>query len=111
MGFAGGDGDGGAGALAFAGHCGEARGVGLIGAVELAADKEKRQPFDAALKMGPRLAEAAQQEGLIVRSVPGDAIAFCPPLIITEDQIDELFDRFTRALDRFTQETAKEAAE
>ena len=61
--------------------------------------------------MGPKLAEVAQREGLIVRSVPGDAIAFCPPLIITEDQTDDMFDRFTRALDRFTRDTVKQAAE
>jgi 4-aminobutyrate--pyruvate transaminase len=99
--------------LGFAEHplVGETRGVGLIGAVELSADKEKRQPFDPALKMGPRLADAAQQEGLIVRSLPGDAVAFCPPLIITEEQIDDMFDRFDRALARFTREFAKEAAE
>ncbi|MDP6705604.1 MAG: aspartate aminotransferase family protein [Alphaproteobacteria bacterium] len=99
--------------MGFAEHplVGETRGVGLIGAVELSADKEKRQSFDPALKMGPRLADAAQQEGLIVRSLPGDAVAFCPPLIITEEQIDDMFDRFGRALDRFAQESAREAAE
>ncbi len=99
--------------MGFSDHplVGEARGVGLIGAVELVADKETRQNFDPSLKMGPKLAEVAQREGLIVRSVPGDAIAFCPPLIITEDQTDDMFDRFTRALDRFTRDTVKQAAE
>ena len=90
---------------------GECRGVGLIGAIELSADKAKRQPFEPALKMGPKLAEMAQSEGLIIRSLPGDAVAFCPPLIISEDEIDDLFDRFGRALDRFTQESSKQAAE
>ncbi len=90
---------------------GECRGVGLIGALELSADKEKRQAFDPGLKMGPRLAELAQEEGLIIRSLPGDSLAFCPPLIITEDQIDDMFDRFGRALDRFAQQAARQAAE
>ena len=35
-----------------------------------------------------------------MRSVMGDVITLCPPLIITAAEIDELFDRLTRALDR-----------
>jgi 4-aminobutyrate--pyruvate transaminase len=79
---------------------GEARGVGLIGALELVADKTTRQAFPAAAKAGVRLAQLAQEEGLIVRAM-GDSIALCPPLIITEAQLGELFERLTRAVDRF----------
>ena len=91
-----------AGLRRYAGHplVGEVRGVGLIGALELAADPAKRMPFDAAMKAGARLAELALQEGLIVRAM-GDAVAFCPPLIITPPQIDEMFERFDRAMVRF----------
>ena len=91
-----------AGLRRYAGHphVGEVRGVGLIGALELAADPAKRMPFDAAMKAGARLAELALQEGLIVRAM-GDAVAFCPPLIITPAQIDEMFERFDRAMVRF----------
>ncbi|TGT49616.1 aminotransferase class III-fold pyridoxal phosphate-dependent enzyme, partial [Mesorhizobium sp. M00.F.Ca.ET.170.01.1.1] len=39
-----------------------------------------------------------QQNGVISRNM-GDAIAFCPPLIITEAQIDTLVDAFERSLD------------
>ncbi|MGJ7535077.1 MULTISPECIES: aspartate aminotransferase family protein [unclassified Variovorax] len=81
-------------------HVGEVRGVGLIGAIELAADPATRTPFDLAMKAGARLAELALQEGLIVRAM-GDAVAFCPPLIITPAQIDEMFERFDRAMVRF----------
>jgi len=81
-------------------HVGEVRGVGLIGAIELAADPGKRTPFDPAMKAGARLAEFALAEGLIVRAM-ADAVAFCPPLIITPAQIDEMFARFDRALARF----------
>ncbi len=42
----------------------------------------------------------AQEEGLIVRFLAGDRVAVCPPLIITSEEIDGLFDRLTRALDR-----------
>jgi 4-aminobutyrate--pyruvate transaminase len=42
----------------------------------------------------------AEQEGLIVRFLAGDTVSICPPLIIAPAEIDELFDRLGRALDR-----------
>ncbi|NLD69283.1 MAG: aspartate aminotransferase family protein [Limnobacter sp.] len=78
---------------------GEARGVGLIGAVELSADKASRTAFDPAAKVGARVAQLALDEGLVVRAM-GDTVAFCPPLIITAQQVDEMFDRFERTLQR-----------
>nr|WP_315598348.1 aspartate aminotransferase family protein [uncultured Cupriavidus sp.] len=91
---------------AYAGHryVGEVRGVGLLGAVELAQDPAKRQPFDPAQKAGARVAQLAQQHGLIVRAM-GDTLAFCPPLIITATEIDDLFARFDLAMADFTRET------
>lgn len=91
-----------AGLRRYAGHphVGEVRGVGLIGAIELAADPAKRTSFDPAMKAGARLAEFALAEGLIVRAM-GDAVAFCPPLVITAAQVDEMFERFDRAMVRF----------
>ena len=85
---------------AFADHplIGEARGIGLIGALEPVSDKKTRRGFDAAKAVGPGLVARAQEQGLILRAI-GDAVAFCPPLIITESEIDEMFDRFARALD------------
>jgi 4-aminobutyrate--pyruvate transaminase len=41
-----------------------------------------------------------EDEGVIARPMLGDRIALCPPLIITEMEIDEMFDRFQRGLDR-----------
>ncbi|MDQ0588368.1 aminotransferase [Variovorax paradoxus] len=78
-------------------YVGEVRGVGLIGAIELYADPAKRTPFDPAQKAGARLAELALAQGLIVRAM-GDSIAFCPPLIITAEQIEDMFARFGRAM-------------
>ena len=43
--------------------------------------------------------ERAKENGLILRALPGDSVGICPPLIITEAEIDDLFDRLTRALD------------
>ena len=80
-------------------HVGEARGVGLIGALEFVADRETKAAFDPPGSYGVRVVELAAEEGLIVRAI-GDVVAFCPPLIITPAEIDELFDRFGRALAR-----------
>jgi 4-aminobutyrate--pyruvate transaminase len=77
---------------------GEARGIGLIGGCELVADKGSKRSFDPKQGVGPHCAARSQEHGLILRSL-GDTIAFCPPLIITENEIDELFDRFSRALE------------
>ena len=84
---------------------GETRGRGLMGAVELVADKETKQPFDAGVGIGPYCMQRALDHGLIVRGL-GDAVAFCPPLVITDGQVHELFDKLGKALD----ETSKYAA-
>jgi 4-aminobutyrate---pyruvate transaminase len=77
---------------------GDVRGIGLIGAVELAEDPKTRKPFDPKRAVGSYLVRRAQEHGLILRVMAGDIIAFSPPLIITEKQIAELFVRFERAL-------------
>ncbi|RCW63081.1 aminotransferase [Pseudorhodoferax soli] len=79
------------------------RGVGLIGAIELMADKAARTPFAADRKAGYRFAALALEEGLIVRAM-GDSIGLCPPLIITAAELADLFARLTRAMDRFDAE-------
>jgi 4-aminobutyrate--pyruvate transaminase len=77
---------------------GEARGEGLVGALELVADRSTKRAFSPKQGVGAKVMAFAQAEGLIVRAL-GDSIAFCPPLIITAEEIDEMFDRVTRALD------------
>jgi len=68
--------------------------------VELVADKASRRSFAPSHGVGPRAVRFAEEEGLIVRSVLGDVLTLCPPLIISAAEIDELFDRLTRALDK-----------
>jgi len=79
---------------------GEARGVGLIGAVELFKDKRTRQSFDAKLGVGGRAARFAEEEGLICRAVGGDNVGVCPPLVIDGAEINAMFDMLGRALDK-----------
>ena len=83
----------------FADHplVGEVRGVGLIAAVELVADKASKAKFDPPGKVGLYLFERAHEHGLIIRAVQ-DSIAFCPPLIITPAQVDDVVRRFEHAL-------------
>jgi 4-aminobutyrate---pyruvate transaminase len=77
---------------------GEARGVGLMGGVEIVEDKATRKQFDPALKVNQQIVARCLQHGLIVRPLPGDVIGICPPLIISETEIDQLFDRLEAAL-------------
>jgi len=79
---------------------GEARGLGLIGAVEMVADKTSKRALDPKTGVAARCARHAEEEGLIVRALSGDTIAVCPPLIISTGEIDDLFDRLGRALDK-----------
>jgi 4-aminobutyrate--pyruvate transaminase len=87
---------------------GEARGLGLIGALEFVEDKKSKKPFDAALAVGALGAELALDNGLIVRAA-GDALAICPPLIIEPEQIDQLFDRLASTLDQTHAELRRRA--
>ena len=79
---------------------GEARGIGLVGGVELVADKKTKRSFEPKAGVGARAVRYAEEEGLILRSLLGDILSICPPLIIAPAEIDELFDRLERALDR-----------
>jgi 4-aminobutyrate--pyruvate transaminase len=77
---------------------GEARGVGLLAAVELVADKASREPFAPSEGVAAYAGTRALSHGLITRAL-GDTVNFCPPLIVTRAQIDEMFDAAKRALD------------
>jgi 4-aminobutyrate--pyruvate transaminase len=77
---------------------GDVRGVGLVSALEMMADKATRTPFDPSRKVGAIADKHARENGLIVRSI-GDRIAFSPPLIITEAEVDELAVRLQKTLD------------
>ncbi|MBX2881731.1 MAG: aminotransferase class III-fold pyridoxal phosphate-dependent enzyme [Granulosicoccus sp.] len=78
---------------------GHSRSVGLIGAIEIVQDKSTKGQFPVADKVAAKVMAAAREHGILVRATPGDGVAFCPPLIIEDDQIDELFDGIQLALD------------
>ncbi len=86
---------------------GEARGVGMLGACELVSNKQTKQPFDPKDMVGPKAAGFAQDNKLICRAV-GDALALCPPLIMTESELNEMFDRYEKALNATLDYVTKE---
>ena len=67
------------------------RSVGLIGAIEFGYDENKK--FDVNKKIAAQSVKVIQDNGVILRPLPGDVIGFCPPLIISEAQVNEMFDK------------------
>lgn len=77
---------------------GEARGVGLMGALEMVANKQTKAAFAGNLDVSERVSRQALRNGLICRPL-GQAVILAPPFIINEPQIDELFSILRRTLD------------
>ncbi len=77
---------------------GHATGVGLIGSLQLAKDKTTKTMFEPSQAVAPLIAKACEANGLMVRGLFDNRVAVCPPLIIDEAGIDELFARFAKGL-------------
>ena len=77
---------------------GNTRSIGLIAGIELVKDKKDKRYFDKKIGIGALVVKHAQKNGLIVRALPGDVIAICPPLIISDDEIDLLFNILEKSL-------------
>jgi L-2,4-diaminobutyrate transaminase len=86
------------------------RGLGLIGAVEFVAEKTPPRAFDPALKVGARVARRCLELGLITRALPGaDTIAFSPPFVVSEAELDEMVAIARRAVDEVGAELQRKA--
>ncbi len=94
----------------FADHplVGEVRGTGLIAAMELVADKATKTNFDPKAKVGPRLTKILEENGVIGRASVNDTLCFSPPLIISQEEIDELLTRVGKSLDELTVQLRRE---
>ena len=77
---------------------GEVRGLGLLAGVELVRDKNTHEPFAKTQKIGAICAALCEKHGLMLRAI-GDTLALCPPLVISETEIEELLARLGLALD------------
>ena len=78
---------------------GDVRGRGMLGAVELVTDKDKKTPLPAALQAATRLFDRAWEQGLVIRSFAQGVFGYAPPLCCTLDQIDAIVDRTRKVLD------------
>jgi adenosylmethionine-8-amino-7-oxononanoate aminotransferase len=86
-------------------HVGDVRGRGLLAGIEFVEDKDSRAPLPRSAKFAERFADAALDAGITVwpnvghaDGTKGDAALIAPPFIITEDEIDEIVNRLTAAL-------------
>ena len=70
-------------------HVGDVRGFGMLARIELVADPATKQPFAPAQKVGDQVVAEMRRRGALTRN-RGDVVCFAPPLIITEQQIDDL---------------------
>jgi adenosylmethionine-8-amino-7-oxononanoate aminotransferase len=87
-------------------HVGDIRGRGLFWAIELVADRNRREPFDPALKLHQKIKAAAFEGGLgcypsggTVDGRRGDHVLLAPPYVATPNEIDMIVDRLGRAVD------------
>jgi adenosylmethionine-8-amino-7-oxononanoate aminotransferase len=96
---------------------GDVRGKGLLLAFELVKDRETMEPLDPALNAHLALVDEAYRRGLIIYSrrtrggIVGDHFMVCPPLIITDAQIDELMELLTASLDVFAESSGLSVAQ
>lgn len=86
-------------------NIGELRGVGYMWALEAVKDKANKTPFDGSLSVSERIANTCTDLGLICRPL-GQSIVLCPPFILTEGQMDEMFEKLDRALKKVFAEVA-----
>jgi L-2,4-diaminobutyrate transaminase len=90
---------------------GEVRGEGLLFAVEVVADKVRRQRFDPALKVGAQLSALCLKKDLIGRAMPGgDILGFAPPLVMNVSEADELVDITLQAIDELADALTKDGS-
>jgi len=85
---------------------GQARITGLMGALELVPDKSRRAFFPERGAVGARCRDNALRNGLILRAT-WDAMLLSPPLVLSRDQVDELFDKAWKALDETAAQLGK----
>ena len=89
---------------------GDVRGKGLLTAFELMSDRHTKEPLPVALNAHSRLVEIAYENGLIIYSrrtrggTSGDHFLVCPPLIVTEAELDEIIGKLDRSLSQFAKE-------
>ena len=78
-------------------NIGELRGIGYMWALEAVRDRATKTPFEGHLSVSERIANTCTDHGLICRPL-GQSVVLCPPFILTNDQMDEMFEKLNAAL-------------
>ena len=87
---------------------GEARSLGLVGAIEIVKDRSTNERYHKDLHAGTRCRDFCFRNGLVMRAV-GDSMIVSPPLVISKEQVDELVEKAWRCLDLTAESLAGEA--
>jgi adenosylmethionine-8-amino-7-oxononanoate aminotransferase len=82
-------------------NVGDVRGLGLMAAVEVVADKASRRPYESALGIGGKLAKAMRERGVVTRA-KGESILLAPPLVVSDHEIDTIVNVTAEAIDAVT---------
>lgn len=78
---------------------GDVRGRGMLAAIELVTDKEKKTPLPATMQPSTRLFDRAWEQGLMIRAFAQGALGYAPALCCTMDEIDLIVERTRKVLD------------
>ncbi|MEY9627249.1 aspartate aminotransferase family protein [Sinorhizobium fredii] len=78
---------------------GDVRGRGMLAAIELVTDKERKTPLPAAAEPARRIFDRAWDNGLVIRAFANGVLGYAPPLCCTEDEIDAIVERTRMTLD------------
>jgi adenosylmethionine-8-amino-7-oxononanoate aminotransferase len=79
---------------------GEVRGRGMLAAIELVVDKERKTPLPASAEPARRIFDRAWSNGLVIRAFPTGVLGYAPPLCCTDAEIDAIIERTARTLDQ-----------
>ncbi|WP_341486447.1 aspartate aminotransferase family protein [Pararhizobium sp. A13] len=78
---------------------GDVRGRGMLAAVELVVDKDRKTPLPAAAEPARRIFDRAWDNGLVIRAFANGVLGYAPPLCCTDAEIDAIVERTRRTLD------------
>lgn len=79
---------------------GDVRGRGMLAAVELVVDKQRKTPLPASAVPARRVFDRAWDNGLVIRAFAHGVLGYAPPLCCTESEIDAIVERTRRTLDQ-----------
>ncbi|EJK81313.1 aspartate aminotransferase family protein [Rhizobium sp. AP16] len=89
---------------------GDVRGRGMLAAIELVVDKERKTPLPAAADPSRRIFDRAWNNGLVIRAFGNGVLGYAPPLCCTEAEIDAIVERTAKTLDQTLEDPDVRAA-